>query len=211
MQKSIKTILRNTKKFLLNQKFNSSRYWEKRYAQGENSGDGSYGQLAQFKADIINPFVREHQIQSVIEYGCGDGNQLQLLTFPTYLGFDVSATVIALCQKQYALDPSKSFKIINDYQGETADLTLSLDVLYHLVEEPIYAAYLDRLFASAQAYVIIYSSNFDDNSPTRAPHVKHRCFTNWVTQHCKEWQLVQHVPNPYPEVSSADFYIYAKA
>ncbi len=210
MQKSIKTILRNTKKFLLNQKFNSSTYWEKRYAEGENSGDGSYGQLAQFKADIINPFVREHQIQSVIEYGCGDGNQLQLLTFPSYLGFDVSATVIQLCQKQYAGDPSKTFKVINDYQGETAQLTLSLDVLYHLVEEPVYTAYLKRLFASAQAYVIIYSSNFDDNSLTRAPHVKHRCFTTWVTQHCADWQLVQHVPNPYPEISSADFYLYAK-
>ncbi|CAN5822455.1 hypothetical protein BH10CHL1_BH10CHL1_05760 [soil metagenome] len=211
MQKSIKTILRNTKKFLLNQKFNSSTYWEKRYAQGENSGDGSYGQLAQFKADVINRFVREHQVQSVIEYGCGDGNQLQLFTFPSYLGFDVSTTVIELCQRKYAHDPSKAFKVVNAYQGETAQLTLSLDVLYHLVEEPIYTAYLNRLFASAQAYVIIYSSNFDDNSPTRAPHVKHRRFTDWVTQNCADWQLSQHIANPTPEVSSADFYIYAKA
>lgn len=211
MQKSIRTFLRNTKKILLKQKFNSGSYWEKRYAQGENSGDGSYGQLAQFKADVLNPFVREHQVQSVIEYGCGDGNQLQLFTFPSYLGFDVSRTALQLCQKKYAHDPSKTFKLISDYQGETAQLTLSLDVLYHLVEDAIYTAYLNRLFTSAQAYVIIYSSNFDDNSPTRAPHVKHRCFTNWVTQNYANWQLVQQVSNPYHEVSSADFYLYAKS
>jgi hypothetical protein len=211
VQKNIKTILRHTKNFLAKQTFNSEAYWKKRYAQGDNSGIGSYGQLSQFKADILNPFMREHQIQSVIEYGCGDGNQLQSLSLPTYLGFDVSPTAIQLCQKQYALDPSKSFKVINEYQGETAQLTLSLDVLYHLVEDPVFTTYLKRLFASAQAYVIIYSSNFDDNSSTRALHVKHRCFTNWVTQHCPDWQLVQHVPNPYPELSSADFYIYAKS
>ncbi|MCX6043993.1 MAG: hypothetical protein NT075_02690 [Chloroflexi bacterium] len=211
VQKSIKTLLRNTKNFLWNQKFNSSTYWEKRYAQGGTSGDGSYGQLAQFKANVINQFVREHAVQSVIEYGCGDGNQLQLFTFPSYLGFDVSPTVIQLCQKRYAGDSSKAFKLISDYQGETAPLTLSLDVLYHLVEEPIYTAYLNRLFASAQAYVIIYSTNFDENSLIRTPHGKHRCFTNWVTQNCADWQLVQRIANQYPEASSADFYIYAKS
>jgi len=211
VQKSIKTLLRNTKKFLLNPKFNSSNYWEKRYAQGGNSGDGSYGQLAQFKADVINQFVRTHQVQSVIEYGCGDGNQLQLFTFHSYLGFDVSPTVIQLCQKKYASDSSKAFKLIHNYQGETAQLTLSLDVLYHLVEEPVYTAYLNRLFASAQAYVIIYSTNFDENLPTRTAHGKHRCFTNWVTQNCADWQFVERIANQYPEASSADFYIYAKS
>lgn len=210
MLHQIKQRLRTVKRYLFNQPFSSSNYWEKRYAQGENSGDGSYGQLAQFKAEIINPFVREHGIQSAIEYGCGDGNQLQLLDLPQYLGFDVSATVIQLCQQKYAHDPSKRFKVIADYQGETAELTLSLDVLYHLVEEAVYTAYLQRLFASAQSYVIVYSSNFDDSIPQRAPHVKHRRFTAWVDQHYPQWQLVRHVANPYADVSSAEFFLYAK-
>ncbi len=210
MQKTIKTILRHAKKILFRPKFNSGNYWEQRYVTGYTSGDGSYGELAQFKAEVINRFVREHHIQSVIEYGCGDGNQLQLLAFPSYLGFDVSSTVIQRCQKQYAQDPSKSFKIIQNYRGESAELTLSLDVLYHLVEEPIYHEYLERLFASAQAHVIVYSSNFNDDSSTRAPHVQHRCFTDWVTKHYKEWQLTTHIANPYPNLSSADFYLYSK-
>ena len=36
---------------------NSSKYWERRYEQGDNSGSGSYNHLARFKADILNKFV----------------------------------------------------------------------------------------------------------------------------------------------------------
>ena len=57
----------------------SARYWEDRYADGGNSGDGSQGLNAQFKADFLNAFVKEPKVMNVIEYGCGDGRQLQLL------------------------------------------------------------------------------------------------------------------------------------
>ena len=32
--------------------FNSKKYWEDRYLKGGNSGNGSYGVLAQFRADV---------------------------------------------------------------------------------------------------------------------------------------------------------------
>lgn len=54
----------------------SNNYWERRYQSGKNSGAGSYSKLADFKANIINSFVLEHNITHVIEFGCGDGNQL---------------------------------------------------------------------------------------------------------------------------------------
>ena len=57
----------------------SQNYWEKRYSLGGNSGQGSYGKSAEFKSEILNIFVRENCINSVTEYGCGDGNQLCLL------------------------------------------------------------------------------------------------------------------------------------
>jgi len=34
--------------------FDSNKYWEERYAKGGNSGKGSYGKSAIFKADVIN-------------------------------------------------------------------------------------------------------------------------------------------------------------
>ena len=76
--------------------FNSKNYWEEHYQAGGNSGSGSYGRLASFKALIINEFVSENQISSVIEFGCGDGNQLALANYPEYVGLDVSPTTIKI-------------------------------------------------------------------------------------------------------------------
>src|SRR5262249_52775171 len=61
-------------------------YWDSRYRRGGNSGAGSYGRLAEFKAEAVNRFVRENHILSVVEFGCGDGAQLELAQYPRYTG-----------------------------------------------------------------------------------------------------------------------------
>ena len=76
----------------------SSDYWRLRYERGGNSGAGSYNRLAEFKAEILNELVSEKSIKTVIEFGCGDGSQLQLAAYPRYLGFDVSAKAVAMCK-----------------------------------------------------------------------------------------------------------------
>jgi|SRR5208282_2162844 len=87
----------------------SAAYWDGRYRAGGTSGDGSYGRLAAFKAEIINEFVRRHNIGSVIEFGCGDGSQLSLMHYPKYVGLDVSAEAVRMCASRFAKDESKSF------------------------------------------------------------------------------------------------------
>lgn len=76
---------------------NSKSYWESRYQKGGNSGFGSYGRLAKFKAEVLNDFVAKNSIQSVMEFGCGDGNQLKLAVYPKYIGLDVSPKAIKRC------------------------------------------------------------------------------------------------------------------
>ncbi len=66
--------------------FSSKAYWSGHYSAGRRSGGGSYGKLAAFEAEVLNGFVRENAIGSVIEFGCGDGNQLGLSNYPAYLG-----------------------------------------------------------------------------------------------------------------------------
>ena len=56
----------------------SVAYWEQRYREGGCSGAGSYGKFGRFKAQVLNQFVVEHGIRTVMEFGCGDGNQLSL-------------------------------------------------------------------------------------------------------------------------------------
>ncbi len=191
----------------------SEEYWIARYESGYNSGDGSYGKLAEFKAEVLNSFVRENQIRAVIEYGCGDGNQLRLAEYPSYLGFDVSARAIRLCRRKFRRDATKRFELISDYNGCRAELTLSLDVIFHLVEDPVFYRYMDRLFDSSDRYVIIYSSNTDNNDQP-APHVRHRKFTEWVSDHKTQWKLKCRIDNKYPfsrdpKIGSlSDFFIY---
>jgi len=191
----------------------SEKYWIQRYNSGGNSGAGSYGKLAEFKADIINDFVKGSNVKTIIEYGCGDGNQLKLAEYPAYIGFDVSPTAIARCQDIFQRDKTKRFRLMTEYKGETAQLTLSLDVIYHLIEDDIYCSYMQRLFSSSERFVIIYSPNYEEEQKY---HEKRRQFTDWVETNMSHWKLIRHIPNRFPyegdgEGLLSDFYIYEKA
>jgi SAM-dependent methyltransferase len=196
--------------------FHSPNYWDARYAAGGNSGAGSYGNLATFKANVLNHFVAENRINSVIEFGCGDGNQLSLSRYPQYLGLDISPRAVERCRERFRGDRSKRFAVYDHRQlnTEKADLALSLDVIYHLVEDPIYLRHMQDLFDAATRFVVIYSDN--QESPRDSLHVRHRRFSGWIEQSQPSWQLVRHIPNKYPPElgtqlgSWADFWIYGK-
>ena len=92
----------------------SAAFWERRYAKGGTSGPGSYGDLARGKAAFLNAFVRDRDVRTVIEFGCGDGHQLSLADYPNYVGLDVSPSAISLCKNRFASDGTKSFFL---YEG----------------------------------------------------------------------------------------------
>lgn len=198
-----------------NQSFQGSqRYWERRYERGGNSGLGSYGNLAAFKAEVLNNFVTQHHVRSVIEFGCGDGNQLSLANYPRYTGFDISETAISLCKRRFASDTSKVFKNLWEYAGETAELALSLDVIYHLVEDELFHEHMNILFSASEQYVAIYSSDCDDNESMEGTHVRHRKFTTWIRDNALLWRLLHRIPNRHPyqagSGSWSDLFIYEK-
>jgi SAM-dependent methyltransferase len=192
----------------------STSFWEKNYKSGELSGPGSYGALAGGKAEFLNAFVRDNSVLSIIEFGCGDGNQLSLARYPRYVGLDVSRTAILLCKRRFLSDPGKSFFL---YDGEAfvdrvglfgSDLAMSLDVVYHLVEDAVFETYMAQLFATGQRYVIVYSSNIE--MPGTAPHVRHRHFTLWVEKNCPKWRLANVTRGPNEEPGRADFFVYKR-
>jgi SAM-dependent methyltransferase len=194
---------------------NSTSYWERRYRNGRTSGVGSYGRLANFKAEVLNEFVERNRIQSVIEFGCGDGTQLSLARYPRYVGVDVAAGSIAICQQRFAGDNSKSFYLTTQIPKVTGkfDLALSLDVVYHLVEDEVFDAYMRSLFERAGRFVAIYSSNKVE--PSGVPHVRHRRFTDWIVAHAPQWKQSGFIANRYPvdpkrpdDTSFADFYFF---
>jgi hypothetical protein len=197
-----------------NSKFTtSSDYWETRYANGCCSGGGSYGKLAIYKANIINSFVKKYSIQSVIELGCGDGNQLSYYVFSRYIGIDVSETAITLCKNKFKEDKTKEFHLyshfFNEMEKQKAELSLSIDVLYHLVEEEVFSSYINNLFRCSDKFVIIYSTNFSKKQD--AKHHVDREIVSYIEKTIVDFKLIEQIENHYkgPETMS-DFFIYKK-
>lgn len=195
----------------------SRSFWENKYAKGGNSGPGSYNRLARFKASVLNYFVIKNHINTVIEFGSGDCNQLSLANYKNYIGYDVSQTAVKICQKKFNNDKTKTFIYMGDNfpKDKKADLSMSLDVLYHILEDNVFNSYMINLFNSSNKYVCIYSSNVEK---PWAKHVRHRKFTDWIKKYIpNEWKLKQYIPNKYPfdirkpdSTSLADFFFYEK-
>jgi predicted O-methyltransferase YrrM/SAM-dependent methyltransferase len=194
-------------------KFNSHDYWEYRYRTGGNSGKGSYDELSKFKSIIINTVLENNkQILSVVDYGVGDGNQLSLFNLKniSYLGLDISKTIVEKCKGLYKDDLNKDFKTCDevDFDSLKMDMAISCDVLYHLVEYPKFIEYLNNLFNISDKFVVIYAN--DINKDTDAEHVKFRKFTDYIKENFKEWILIRTIKNPYSNLSPSNFYIYEK-
>lgn len=199
----------------------STTYWKTRYNEGGNSGRGSYGPFAEFKAEVLNGLVQELGITSLIEFGCGDGAQLTLAAYPRYTGLDVSPDAVRLCGERFSGDRTKSFLLYDpscfyDRAGVLqADAGLSLDVIYHLTEDRVFETYMTHLFATSARFVILYSN--DSNQPSPTAHVRYRRFSDWIRSHAPAWSLLRHIPNRYPFTgddrtgSPSDFYVYRRA
>jgi len=186
----------------------SATYWEKRYRSKKgNSGVGSFGEKALYKAEFLNRFVAEKGISNVVELGCGDGHQTSYFQFPFYIGLDVSKTAIQKCLERFNGDHSKSFFVFDGKQDNStspkAELALSLDVIYHLVEDDVYESYMHYLFNAATKYVIIYAWNVDEK---RKYHVRHRPFSQWIEDHIRGFQLVERISRD----TFCDFFVYER-
>ena len=196
--------------------FSSKTYWEERYKSGGNSGVGSYSKFAEFKAEFVNAIIEKYSVRSVTEIGVGDGNQLSTLKVKKYIGIDVSETAIERCKNVFKDDKSKSFYLSKDFvQHEKSDMSLSMDVIYHLVEDDIFDGYMHDIFDTSSKLICIYASN--TKSPLgekNTKHVKHRRFTDWIEKNKPDSRLVCFKKNRYPyngdykTTSFSDFYVF---
>lgn len=192
-------------------------YWTTRYEDNGTSGAGSYGKLAEFKAKTINEFITSKNIEGIIDFGCGDGNQASKFSVKRYTGLDIASTAIALCRTKFQDDPTKKFLSLTEFCTKRfqEDLTISLDVIFHITSDENFTQYMEILFSSSTRFCIIYSSNCKDLD-TNSAHVKGRKFTDWIEKKKPNWSLITIVKNEFPysiiknsrESSFSDFYIY---
>lgn len=193
----------------------TATYWDRRYEAGGSSGAGSYGPQAEWKARVVNGWVAEREVTSVVDLGCGDGNQLALAEYPRYLGLDLSAAAVRLCIRRFADDPTKSFLSYDPGSSADpagwlrADMSLSMEVLFHLVDDGMFEDYLARLFDSADRYVVVCSSDRADL--TQGPHERHRPFTPWVERNRLGWTIEERVDPPSDIALVSSLYLFRRS
>jgi SAM-dependent methyltransferase len=191
--------------------FSPASYWEARYREGRDSGEGSRGETGRAKAAFVNDVIARYSVASMIDWGCGDGQVLAHITEDVgYLGVDVSATILAKIRAEH---PGRMFCHADQARepltmlGESlADMALSMDVLFHFPADRDYFAYLHDVFASAQDLVLIYATDYDGGQTAR--HVRRRHFTPDIAARFPAWRLIEQQPGPGPQATG--FFLYRK-
>lgn len=192
---------------------NTAYYWEQRYKSGGNSGRGL---CLDFKGEVLRRFIKKHHIKSIIDLGCGDGRMVKLFDVNDYVGLDISPTAVDICKKAFAEDKNKVFRVYEHpiVDLEPKELTLSLDVIFHLLEDETYSNYMEDLFNYATKYVIVFSSDTEGFLRGQARHLRQHKFTDWVKDNRKDWELLTKINNRFPynpetgEGAISDFYIF---
>jgi SAM-dependent methyltransferase len=101
---------------------------------GRGSGAGSFPEYTQPYVAMLQRFLRDHEIRSVVDVGCGDWQFSRLIDWDgvDYLGLDLVESVIEANRKAFATN-SIAFEVAT--VGEplpSADLVVCKDVLQHL-------------------------------------------------------------------------------
>jgi hypothetical protein len=144
-------------------------YWSQRYLRS-TSGYGSYGKYLEKKLGWFKGLT----IATISEIGCGDfnfgSNLLKLYPDAYYIGQDISELIIDKNTKKF---PQYKFTTsINDLIQ--ADLTLCIDVLFHITDDKEYENMLTNIENNWSKYLAITAYEYDN--PLTSPHVKVRKF-----------------------------------
>lgn len=140
---------------------NQQQYWNQRYAEGGNSGAGSYGDAMLRKVDLLAGLP---DVRSVIDVGCGDfslgGELTRRKPDALYLGIDQSEFIVKRNAELYESD-----KIHFMREGEVAmphtDLVLCLDVLFHISNLGEYYEILAKLRSLWTKYLVVTAYEYD--------------------------------------------------
>lgn len=98
------------------------------------SGWGSYPENTQLYVQLLNQYMRQHQVKSVVDFGCGDWQFSRFIDWTgiNYIGIDVVKHIIDRNQSQFKA-PNISF-VYDDmltWSPPVADLAIIKDVFQH--------------------------------------------------------------------------------
>lgn len=145
-------------------------YWNQRYASGGNSGYGSYDEQLTKKLK----WLKGLPIESITEIGCGDFNfgfnLLKQYPEAKYTGYDISDVIIEKNKKLYP-----QYDFTNELPMPGADLTLCVDVLFHVLDDNEYDILLINLKQALRFGKYLALTAYEQPQKT-ANHLKVRVF-----------------------------------
>ena len=140
-----------------NQRLRSSEIWKQR---SSNSGVGSRGDLAKYKIDFINNFIKENNIKNMIDFGCGDLQIASRLEVEEYLGVDIVEH-----KHPNNIKSDKFETIVCRFDKlpriEKAELCTCLDVFYHILsdEKKYLETAIQEIVNHSSKFIIIYAQD----------------------------------------------------
>ena len=130
-------------------------FWEKRYAEGGDSGKGSRGRRRRELWRIIDETIPE--LKEVLDLGCGDLMLWGDRRPEIYVGVDKSPTII---DRNRELWPGRTFFVgdianLRDKRGISFETVFLVAVLYHVELDEDYVAILENACRFSSRYIVI--------------------------------------------------------
>ena len=186
-------------------------YWDNRYRSGGDSGAGSKGRLADFKVETLNNIIRRESINSLLDFGSGDGQIARRLDVEKPWLTDSSRVSRKELRRQ-------AFgRVVHPRIAPllSVEMGISLDVTYHITDESLFTNYMTSLLKVSKRFVVIYS-RIDELGPKIPRHIKSNDFVRFIEER-SDWELTEKIDNPFkfePEdrshTSKSDFYVFSR-
>ena len=196
-------------------------YWDSIYKSGGGSGQGSRGQLLEFKANFINNILEKNNLQNVFDLGCGDGYLARLLNCKNYFGIDVSTEAVDRCQKEikregfffeqgpFELYTASIIKSkFNDKFKTQLDAIMCIDALYHVMDDSVVNSILESIFSTDVKLIILYTIPNAEMDGKKLNYINRYNNEKIIEKFSKDWECVMKTL-PYL-ISAAGFFVYQK-
>jgi glutaredoxin-related protein len=101
------------------------------------SGTGSEGNFAEEKIILIQDIIKEYNIQSIIDIGCGDLNWMKIILEKTKINYTGIDLVESLLNDNKKKAPEHCFEILDFNKIYKADLLIIFDVFGHQLHNEV--------------------------------------------------------------------------
>lgn len=129
------------------------------------SGEGSHNieHISKY-IDIVNSFIKEHNIHSVVDLGCGDFNVGSKIIVDDYTGCDIVKRLIEYNDEHFS-DSTHRFIHLNAVDDElpNGELLLVKECLQHLEVDDVLKIY--NKFKNYKYVIVCDNMNMKSNTP----------------------------------------------